>query len=141
MEKETVDLEAKVVTEVTSIAKEEARTGKTIKMPSAEEMVQRASISLVQNLRVIDLMMTTEIPSQKLSNRAIKRALLAGLQMPTEGLPVTLKQNEEKQLFGLIQRVISDRFILIQHHIVQEAKKEKAKKEQEKTIQKEDSHE
>ena len=148
----TVDLESVVKTEVTSIAKEEERTGQKIPIPNAEELVQRASLSLVRSLQQIDFLISSKDPIKKLSNRSIKRALLAGLQLPTDGLPVMLRRNEEKLLFGLIQRIISDRFIILQHHISQEIKKERKKNEQQsegeiqpegkqKEIQKEDSNE
>lgn len=138
---ETVDLESTVKTEVTSIAMEEAKTGQKIKMPSAEDLVQRASLSLVQSLQQIDLLISTRDPIRKLSNKGIKRALLAGLQLPIDGVPVALKKNQEKHLFGLIQRIISDRFIILQHHISQEIKKERESKAKEQTDPKEDSNE
>ena len=50
--------------------------------------------------------------------------------MPEEGIPVLLKRPQEKQLFGLIQRTISDRFIILQHHISQEIRKERERNEQ-----------
>ena len=137
---ETVDLQSEIKTEVTSIAKEEARTGQKIDIPNAEELVQRASISMVQNLQMIELLISVKDPIRKLSNKGIKRALLAGLQLPTEGMPINLNKKEEKHLFGLIQRIISDRFIILQHHISQEIRKEREQGEKQE-VQKEDSNE
>ncbi len=121
-ETKEVETNKELVTEVTSIAKEEERTGQKIKMPSAEEMVQRASLSLIRNLQQLKILMP------KLSGRGRVRATLAGLQLPVDGVPVSLKKEEEQLVFALIQRTISDRFIILQHHISQELKKEKEKK-------------
>lgn len=143
----TVDLESEVKTEiktqVTSIAQEEARTGQKIPIPSAEELVQRASLSMIRTLQQIEAILSVKDSPRKMSNRAIKRAILAGLQLPTDGMPINLRKDEEKLLFGLIQRVISDRFIILQHHITQQMKIARAKEEddKQKEIQKEGSNE
>lgn len=129
---EAQELEAaENTTQVTSIAQEEEKTGQKIKVPSPEELVQRASMSLIRRMQRIDTMLSSKDPLKKLSNRGIKRALVAGLNLPTEGLPVSLKKKEEKELFALIQGAINDRFVIIQHHITQEIQRRKVKEQEE----------
>jgi len=115
-------------TEVTSIQKEEEKTGQKINVPSAEELVSRAGGSFITNKKYLAELFP------KLSSRAKNRVLLAILDLPTDGIPVNLKEDEEKLCFALGQRVISDRFILTQHYINEERKRiaaELAAKEQE----------
>lgn len=131
--RETVDLQSEVKTQVTSIAKEEEKTGQKIDLPKGEELAQRASMSLIKRLSRIEQMLSSKDPRYKVSARDLKRAIIAGINLPSDGLPVQLKSNESKELFALIQGAISDRFILMQYHISEELKKQKAKAAQDKT--------
>lgn len=120
-------------TEVTSIAKEMEKTGKEIKVPSVEELVKRASISYIQNIKLLNDLVTGKSGSEyRISRKGMSRVLTAILQLPEEDLDVTLKDDAEKGAFILGQRVLADRFILTQHHIneeMQRLKKEKEEKE------------
>lgn len=120
-----------VLTEVTSIAKEEAKTGTKINTPTAEELVTRASSSIIVNTRRIsELIYGKEAGDKyKISRKGMNRVLLAILNLPTEGVPVNLKTQEEKLIFALGQRLIGDRFILTQYHISEEMKKQRAANE------------
>ena len=122
-----VNPETVPVTEVTSIAKEEAKTGVKIHTPTREELVTRASSSMIVDLKRLEQVLKQKGPSGKslVSAHAKDRIILSILQMPTEGLPVTLKTNEEKLAFALGQKLISSRFILMQDHISQEMAKQK----------------
>jgi len=115
-------------TEVTSIAKEEARTGQEVKMPSVEELVSRAQMSFIINRKKFGDVFA------KLSARGKNRVMSAVLDLPMDGLPVYLKGDVEKLGFALGQRILSDRFLITQHHINEEVKRireEKAAKEAE----------
>lgn len=109
-----------VVTEVTSIKKEEDRTGQKINVPDPDKMVQMASSSLLRQRKLLHSTMSLKSTSK----RAMVRAIIAGLDLPVDGVPVTLKDDVEKQMFAAIQRAISDRFIIYYHHIQQEMKAE-----------------
>jgi len=103
-----------VLTEVTSIAQEEDRTGQKIELPSFEEMAKRASNSFITNkVRLAQLF-------KGLSKRGKDRVMAAIMDLPTSGIPVFLKEEEEKLAFAIGQRLISDRFVLMQYHIKQE---------------------
>lgn len=107
-------------TEVTSVAQEENKTGVKIEVPSAEELAQRASISFLRNRKQFGQLFNN------LSVRGKTRVMNAVLDLPADGVPVYLKNEEEKLAFAVGQRVISDRFIITQHHIVQEVKRQRA---------------
>jgi len=113
-----------LTTEVTSIAKEEEKTGKKINVPKPEELVAKASQSLFGCRRTIEQMML------KMSKRQIIRSVNAILDLPADGLPVKLKSKEEKLMYAIGQRAMSDRFIIIQHHINEEMKNAKKKNKQ-----------
>ena len=113
-------------TEVTSIQQEEERTGEKIHVPSAEELVARASSSMIINKKHLGDLITRRDGGKgtfKLNRKALNRVILAILDMPTGGLPVYLKSEDEKAAFILGQRLVADRFILMQHHISLEMKK------------------
>jgi len=118
--------EKEITTEVTSIAKEEARTGKKIELPNAEELVTRASQSLFVCRKKMEQLMI------KMPKRQVVRAMNGVFDLPTGGLPVNLTKDEEKLLYAIGQRAMSDRFIIIQHHINEEMQKEKEKLEKAK---------
>ncbi len=103
-----------VLTEVTSIAQEEEKTGKKIELPGLEEMVKRASISFITSKAKLAQIFT------ELSSRGKDRVMAAIMDIPTGGLPVFLRKDEEKIAFGLGQRMIADRFVIMQYHIKQE---------------------
>lgn len=102
-----------VLTEVTSIAKEEAKTGEKVPIPTPEELAQRAAIGHMQNLRVLEAILN----SGKLSSKAKNRVIIAILSLPTGKIPVKLKTDEEKMAFAYGQRAINDRFLVTQHYI------------------------
>ena len=112
-------------TEVTSVAQEELRTGIKIDVPSAEELVARASSAFIRNRQAFN----NEFA--QLSARGKQRVMNSVLDLPVDGVPVYLNGEVEKLAFALGQRVISDRFIITQHHIMQEVKKQRAAKEAE----------
>jgi len=100
-----------ILTEVTSIAKEEARTGEKIDIPSVDELVSRASASFIKNRTLL------EREFKDLSGRAKTRVLNAILDLPTEGVPVLLKDEGERKCFAYGQRIQMDRLIILQHYI------------------------
>lgn len=109
-----------VLTEVTSIAQEEQKTGVRQEMPTAEELVARASTSMIVNMKKVEQLIFGKGQAgrdYKISRKGMNRVLLSILSLPTGGVPVTLQTNEEKLAFALGQRLISDRFILMQDHI------------------------
>lgn len=110
----------KPTTQVTSLAQEEQAAGKKIEMPSPEELVQRASTSLLQKLAQLEAVF------MKLSSRGKTRVMLAILNLPMDGVPVHLQSEAEKVAFALGQRVIGDRFVIIQHHINMQIQEQKA---------------
>lgn len=127
-----------VLTEVTSIAKEEERTGIKQEMPSAEELVTRASTSTIVNTKKLaDLIFGKAQGGRdyKISRKGMNRVLLSILSLPTEGIPVNLTTNEEKLAFALGQRLISDRFILMQDHISKELRRQAELKSGQTTAQ------
>lgn len=122
-----------VNTEVTSIAEEEKRTGEKIVVPDAERLVMLASQSLIRNRKQIHDMML------HMPKRQIIRAVTAFLDLPHDGVPVRLKEEAEKILFGLGQRVQTDRYILIYHHTMKLAMEDKLRKQEEEQAKKESS--
>lgn len=117
-------------TELSSIAQEEVKTGQKIVMPDAERLVSLAGMSLIKcKKRARDLMIG-------MSKREVVRAVTAFLDLPQDGLPVYLKSDNEKLLFATGQRAISDRFIIIQHHINEQIMAERLKKAQEAEVSK-----
>lgn len=115
------------LTEVTSIAKEEEKTGEKIPIPSIDELIQRAAIGHMQNLRVFESI----LESGELSSKAKNRVILAVLALPTNKIPVKLKTDAEKAAFAYGQRAINDRFLVTQHYInleTQRRREEAAKK-------------
>lgn len=98
-------------TELISIAQEEKRTGTTIQVPQAERLVALASASLLNMRKTANALMPT------MSKKQLIRAINAVLDLPTDGVPVFLKTEEEKKLFAVGQRAISDRYVIITQHI------------------------
>ena len=108
-----------VLTDVTTIKEEEEKTGKKINVPTQEELVANASMNMIRGKKELSLILP------KLGKKAMQRIILAGLDLPAKGMPVKLVSKEEKYLFGVIQNMISSRFLIMQHHISQELKKQK----------------
>lgn len=114
------------VTEVTSVAAEEEKTGQKINVPSPEELVKRANISYIQNLKALEQLISARQGSGYLiSRKGMNRLLLSILSLPMDDMKVGLQGVEEKYGFGVGQRLIADRFLLTQHHISEEIKKRK----------------
>ena len=131
MKEKSLETEKQLTTEVTSIAQEEARTGQKIETPSADNLAARASASFIRNRQCFNQYFS------ELSARGKTRVMNAVLDLPADGVPVYLKDDLEKKTFAVGQRVVSDRFIITQHHIVKEVRKQreaiaKAKSEAEK---------
>lgn len=122
--------ETKPVTEVTSLAKEEEKTGLRQEIPTAEELTARATSSYIRHLRQLnDLISGRNGGSYKISRKGMNRIMNSILQLPQDGLPVLLQGNEEKMAFAVGQRIIADRFLITQHHISQEIKRMREKQE------------
>lgn len=112
-----------VLTEVTSIAKEEEKSGEKINVPSVEELKQRAAAAFITNKTRLAALFPN------LSSKEKNRVMAAILDLPTDGIPVHLKSENEKLCFALGQRMISDRFVLTYFHVSEEAKRIKSAKE------------
>ena len=112
----------KPTTEVTSVAKEEERTGTHMPIMSADDLANRAVTSFIRNRRDFNNLFSN------LSARGKTRVMNAVLDLPTEGIPVLLKDEKEKLAFAIGQRMIADRFIMTQHHINEEIKAAREKK-------------
>ncbi len=119
------DIETQALTtKVTSIAEEEERTGQKIEMPSPEEMVTRASSSLLIAQQRLDKLASAKRGGKYLiSRKGMNRVLHSILSLPTEDIPVTLQEDAEIEAFALGQNMIRDRFIIMQHHISEELKR------------------
>jgi len=117
-------------TEVVTVAGEEARTGEKIANMSDTDLAARASMSFIRNRKLFSNQFAN------LSARGKIRVVNAVLDLPADGVPVYLNSDAEKVAFAIGQRVIADRFIITQHHIVQEVKKQRAaaKAEQDKPL-------
>ena len=109
-----------LVTEVTSVAQEELKTGVKIEIPTSEELVARASVAFIRNKKMFNAYFS------ELSTKAKIRVMNSVLDLPADGVPVYLRDDKEKAAFALGQRTISDMFIITQHYIVQQFKKQKA---------------
>lgn len=119
------DVNEKVLTtEVTSVAQEELKSGQQIPVPSADELYARATTSFIRNIKFLnDLINGRNGPSYKISRKGMNRVLNSILQLPMDGLPVTLQGKEEKAAFALGQRLIADRYLITHYHIQQERKR------------------
>jgi hypothetical protein len=128
----TKEVQTKILTEVTSIAKEEARTGQQINIPTGEELYNKATGSFIRNMKHLnDLINKTKGSGSNtyaVSRKGMNRVLNAILQLPMDGLPVTLQGEEEKMLFALGQRIIADRYLITHQHILEERKRLQAEK-------------
>jgi hypothetical protein len=105
-----------ILTEVTSIAKEEQKTGQPIlpKQLSDEEVVARQSAAF------ISLKKRFHEAFKGLSSKGKTRVALAVLDLPTSGIPVKLIDQMEKYAFMVGQQALASRFVITQYHINQE---------------------
>jgi hypothetical protein len=120
-----------ILTEVTSIAQEEQRTGKSIPMPSPEELVANSSMAIIANRKHLANIMP------KLGKKALQRAVLAAIDLPKDGEPVRLLGDDEKMAFRLMQSTIRAMFTVLFYHTSEEI----IKKHKEEQSKKEDAHE
>lgn len=111
-----------IMTEVTSVAKEVERTGENIQTLSSDDLANRAASSFISNRKKFNTLFTN------LSSRGKTRVMNSVLDLPTDGIPVLLKDETEKLAFAVGQRMIADRFILTQYHINEEIKAAREKK-------------
>lgn len=118
-----------LLTEVTSIAQEEKRTGQKIKMPSPEEMVARASSSLIVNQQRLSMITGKGHQGDyEISRKGMNRVMNAIFALPQEGNKVLLQGKAEKAAYIVGQSIIRDMFIIMANHANEEAKK--ARKEE-----------
>jgi len=116
---DTIDkVKKEIKTEVTSIRQEEKKTGQTIKMPSPEEMIAKASASFMANRRHLSQLFP------KLSSKAKNRTIMAILDLPQEDLHVPLKKDDERLAFAIGQRMLADRFLMTQYYMMEQRKKD-----------------
>jgi len=114
-------------TEVTSIAKEEERTGQKIELPSPEELVARASSSVIANLQTLNkLINMKQGGGYAISRKGMNRLLLSIFDLPTEGQQVKLQGKEERYAFFVGQNLMRSLFVLMQNHVNEEIKKRQA---------------
>jgi hypothetical protein len=126
---------AALTTEVTSVAKEEARTGQEIPVPSPDEIYTRAALSFVRNMKFLnDLINRRSGRDYLISRKGMNRIMNAILSLPADELPVNLPSQEEKAAFAIGQRVIADRYLLTHKHIVDEKKRLQKEREQANVI-------
>lgn len=114
------------LTEVTSVAKEEERTGQKIEVPSPEELVARASSSVISNLQTLNRLINLRTGKDyAISRKGMNRLLLSIFDLPTEGQRVKLQGKEEKYAFFVGQNLMRSLFILMQNHVNEEIAKRK----------------
>lgn len=125
---EPVQDKKEVVTEVTSIAAEEERTGEKINTPpTPEELVSKSGMSIIMNRQHLKGILP------KLGKKALQRLLLASLDLPAEGVQVKLISNEEKLAFRLCQSTIRAMFTVMFYHTSEEIIKKHKEKEETET--------
>lgn len=130
------DVQNKVLTEVTSVAREEQSSGQQIKIPTAEELYSKATLSFVRNLKHLnDIVNGKNGPSYRISRKGMNRILNSILQLPMDNLPVLLQGDDEKAAFALGQRIIADRYLITHHHILEEKKRLQKQAEQANVVQ------
>src|SRR3990167_4609464 len=112
-----------ILTEVTSIANEELKTGQIIKTPSPEELLSRASMAFIKDLKHLEEVFN------KLSVRGKTRAILSILNLPPDKVPVKLQDKNEYLAFALGQNILNNRFLITQHHVNQEIARIREEKE------------
>jgi len=118
---ENVSSPKEVLTEVTSVHKEEVKTGQKIELPNPEELAARASASYYQSWYAFGSLF------KQLSSKEKTRVAIAVLALPEDGVPVKLKTKEEKACFFYGQKAKLDQFTVLQHFIYKQAKENKEK--------------
>jgi hypothetical protein len=115
------------LTQVTSIAEEEKRTGKKIDVPSPEELVARASSSLIVNQQHLNNIVNRRNggTNYTISRKGMNRVINAIFALPTDGVPVRLQGPAEQAAFAVGQNIIRDMFVIMANHAFNEAKKSK----------------
>lgn len=114
------------VTQVTTIAQEEERTGQKIEVPSPEELVARASSSVIANLQALrKIIHAREGSGYKISRKGMNRLVESIFDLPTDGQRVMLQGREEKMAFMIGQNLMRSLFILMQNHVNEEIRKRK----------------
>lgn len=123
------------LTQVTSIAEEEKKTGKKIDLPNAEELVARASSSLIVNQQHLNSIINRRLGGTKyvVSRKGMNRIVNAILGLPMDGMPVKLENDAEKAAFAIGQNIIRDMFVIMANHAFTEAKKSKENSLQQNT--------
>jgi len=123
-QKEEVVQQQPPVTEVTSVAQEEEKTGKKIEVPSPEELVAKASSNVIANLQLMKRIIGAKNGSSYvISRKGMNRVMESIFDLPTEGQKVMLQGREEKQAFFVGQNLMRSLFILMQNHINEEIRK------------------
>ena len=125
------NMQGEVKTEVTSIAKEEEKTGEKIPIPDPETLFSRANASFINHFNTF----VSLLP--KLSAKQKIRVITAVLSLPEDGVPVLLKTDIEKYAYAMGQRAKLDQFTIFQYHIHKEASKAREKKKSTENLAKE----
>lgn len=123
----TQEQQPEIRTEVTSIAREEAKTGQHIPLPSAEKLVENASVDIFRTRKSLYDVFA------RMSKKAMLRTLTAIFSLPEDDVPVRLVTEDEKLAYALAQRNTMSRFTVMQYEVLQERKR--LKEEQEKAQQ------
>ena len=127
-EKAAAEVEG-VTTKVTSIAEEEAKTGKKQFKLTEEQLITAASINMTKTLFHLEKLF------KSMKAKQIVPAIIAGLDFPKDGMPVKWvdKTGQPKSgyadvvnAFMMIQRIISDRYVITQKHVIDGIKKHQA---------------
>lgn len=123
------------LTKVTSIAEEEIRTGQKINVPNPEELVAKASSSLIVNQQHLNNLVNRKNGGTKyaISRKGMNRVVNAILGLPVDGVPVRLQSEIEKAAFAIGQNIIRDMFVIMANHAFTEAKKAKEASNTEQT--------
>lgn len=115
------------LTQVTSIAEEEKRTGQKINIPNPQELVARASSSLIANQQHLNGLINRRNGGTKfaISRQGMNRVMNAIFSLPTDGIKVSLQNDAEKVAFAIGQNIVRDMFVIMANHAFTEAKKAK----------------
>ena len=115
------------LTQVTSIAEEEKRTGQKIDVPNPDELVARASSSLIVNQQHLSNIVNRRNGGTKytISRKGMNRVINAILGLPTDGVPVRLQGPAEQAAFAIGQNIVRDMFVIMANHAFSEARKAK----------------
>lgn len=135
-EKKDLEKEEQLITtEVTSLAEEAKKSGTNITM-TEEQLITAASINMTKTLYKLETLL------KSMKAKQIVPALIAGLDFPKDGLPVKWVDKRGKpikehiptlEVFMMIQRIISDRFVLTQKHVIDQIRANKSQKTKEET--------